>query len=45
MGRRQILPATLRYQGDLAKTVSETKALGEGSVKSQLETLKKKLQS
>lgn len=41
MGRRQILPATLRYQGDLAKTVSETKALlGEGSVKSQLETLK-----
>ena len=41
MARRQILPATLRYQGDLAKTIADTKALlGEGSVKAQLETLK-----
>jgi len=41
MARRQILPATLRYQGDLAKTIADTKSLlGEGAVKAQLETLK-----
>ena len=41
MGKTQILPATLSYQGALAKTIADTKALlGEGAVKAQLETLK-----
>ena len=41
MGRIQILPASIQYQGDLAKAISETKALlGEGAVKGQIATLK-----
>lgn len=41
MGRTQILPATLRYQGDIARAIADTKALlGEGAVKAQLDNLK-----
>ncbi|HMV42234.1 MAG TPA: glutamine synthetase III [Leptospiraceae bacterium] len=41
MGRTQILPATLKYQGDLARAIADTKSvLGDGAVKGQIETLK-----
>ncbi len=41
MGRRQILPACILYQGQIAESISETKdLLGADSVKEQLEHLK-----
>ncbi|MDX1960979.1 MAG: glutamine synthetase III [Leptospiraceae bacterium] len=41
IGRRQILPASIAFQGDLASNIEDTKALvGEGPVKEQIDLLK-----
>lgn len=41
MVKRQILPASLRYQGELASTLAATKSLiGDGEMKGELEVLK-----